>query len=237
MVSLRERLDDDEAVLGTFVTLAAPEVVELAGWVGLDFVVLDLEHGGLSSDSITPAVRAADGVGLDVIVRIPEVRRGVILTALDAGAAGIQVPQVTQPEQARQAVRQSRFSPDGERGAALGRSARFGLQGVDDYFREANANTVVTVQCESREALRGWRNWRTSTAWTSCFWDRSITRCRSGNPGSWTTTRSRRRPSGSWRPRGTDRSVRVFSSPARTPCGDATNRAFGISSFPVTCIS
>lgn len=152
MSALRERLADGERVLGTFVTLDAPDVVELAGWVGLDFVVLDLEHGGLSTDAILPAARAADAAEIDLMVRVPEISRGPILSSLDAGGSGILIPQVDTADVAREAVDHARFPPRGKRGASLGRHARFGLDGVEASFRRANEETVVAVQCESPDA-------------------------------------------------------------------------------------
>jgi len=87
------------------------------------------------------------------MVRLPEIRRGPILRSLDAGAAGILVPQVETPGEARRAVEFCRFPPGGRRGAALGRYARYGLDDVEDAFRRADERTVLAVQCES-EASR-----------------------------------------------------------------------------------
>jgi len=76
-----------------------------------------------------------------------------VLRALDTGVCGIVVPQVSSKEEAGDIAKWSRYYPQGVRGVALPRSSDFGSQSILEYFKEANAGTLVSVQIESQEAL------------------------------------------------------------------------------------
>ncbi len=150
---LREKLAQGQPLVGTFIAIPSPSVVEVASLAGLDFLVLDMEHGEIDRGALPDLLRAADAAGVPALVRVPEISRQLFLPSLDAGAAGVMVPQVETANQAREAVSQVKHPPEGKRGAALNRSTKYGRGTVPDCFEEANRNTVVCVQCESTGAL------------------------------------------------------------------------------------
>ena len=45
---LRRRIRDRDLVLGTFIKTANPAVLEILGYAGFDFAVLDCEHSNIS---------------------------------------------------------------------------------------------------------------------------------------------------------------------------------------------
>ncbi|RPI42457.1 MAG: hypothetical protein EHM67_06655, partial [Hyphomicrobiaceae bacterium] len=103
MASIKQRLRQGELVVGTFISeVRNPNVAYMLAQAGFDFFVLDNEHGSFSVETVSNMVAAARGSSVEVIVRIPEIRREAILKPLDAGAAGLLVPQVNTPEQARE---------------------------------------------------------------------------------------------------------------------------------------
>jgi len=151
---LKRKLAEGRVVLGTFITLNCPDLVEIAGLAGFDYCIIDTEHGPGNPESIQHMIRAAELRGMVPIVRVTDTAATTILRTLDVGAAGIQVPQVNSPETAENVVRSAKYFPKGDRGACLTRSSRYGfVPGVAEYFEEANRETLVILHCENRQGL------------------------------------------------------------------------------------
>lgn len=152
--SLRARLAEGEVVYGPFMKLASPQVVEIAGYAGFDFVILDTEHGPLSFESIENLVRAAEVSGIAPIVRVYDNNPALISRALDVGADGILVPHVSSPAEAARMAAASRFAPEGERGVCrYVRAARYTAVDRHEFFKRANEDTLVLGLVEGQEGL------------------------------------------------------------------------------------
>ncbi len=92
---LKERLRDGETVIGTFSGIPSPSLVEAIGFSGLDFIVIDGEHGPVEMQTAENIVRAAEITGMVPIIRVPGNVSHLILRALDIGAHGVLVPHVS----------------------------------------------------------------------------------------------------------------------------------------------
>ncbi|MCW2781746.1 MAG: hypothetical protein JWR35_2195 [Marmoricola sp.] len=140
-------------MVGTWVKLPTVEVVEILAVAGLDFVIIDLEHGAFSMETASQMIGAAHAAGIRPLVRVPAATAAFVQPVLDAGAAGIVVPHVEDRESAREAVRAVRFPPVGERGASpSGRAGLWGTVGLDDYLAAGEA-VILIAQVESMKAL------------------------------------------------------------------------------------
>src|SRR5918995_4004945 len=122
---IKAKLRAGERVLGCFVPIPSPEIVEICALAGFDFVLLDAEHGPISPESAYPMILAAEARGVPTIARIGQLDRQIILKFLDIGIAGVMNPQVTTAEAAEEAIAATRYAPRGNRGMAGG--------GVFDY--------------------------------------------------------------------------------------------------------
>ncbi|MEM4404771.1 MAG: aldolase/citrate lyase family protein, partial [Nitrososphaerota archaeon] len=111
-----ERLKAGEVVLGTFVYFNSGDVVEALGEAGMDFVIIDMEHGPFSFSEAEELVRAAEAVGTTPIIRTSSSEETYILRALECGAHGVQVPHVDDPETAEEVVKAAHYYPEGMRG-------------------------------------------------------------------------------------------------------------------------
>ena len=148
---LPELLRGPRALLGMFVGMPAPSLVEMCGHAGFDFIIVDNEHGPAGIESTEHMLRAARGSGVIPVVRTLEAD---ILRVLDIGASAIQVPQVNTAEQARRIVAAAKYPPVGTRGAAFStRAAGFGFFGGERHIADSNAGTAVIVMTETRDAL------------------------------------------------------------------------------------
>jgi len=151
---IKEMLAAGKPVMGTFITLNSPDLVEIAGIAGFDFVIIDAEHGPMDPESLQNLLRGAELRGATPVVRIPETSDTWILKTLDVGAQGIQLPQVNSAEQAARIVRGAKYFPLGNRGVALPRSSSYGLIPLDRAFEEANRETLIVTHCENVLGLK-----------------------------------------------------------------------------------
>jgi 2-keto-3-deoxy-L-rhamnonate aldolase RhmA len=156
MLSINQKLQNDGLVLGTIISeIRNPNVAYMLAQAGFEYFILDNEHGSYSSETVANMIAAARGAEISIIVRIPEIRRETILKPLDAGAAGLLVPQVHTPEQAEDVVRFSKYPPDGDRGVGLRRPhSRYARVNAAEYLKQVNSNLFIAVQAESKEAIK-----------------------------------------------------------------------------------
>ena len=152
--ALKERLHHGEAVLGTIVPIPSPEVAEILGLAGYDCLMLDSEHGALTTETLQEMVRACSSAHVVPLARVPENHPKQILRALDSGCVGVMVPQVETPEQAAAAVAATKYAPQGIRSLAGSTPAgRWGLDPIADFVAASNAATIAVLQVETRRGL------------------------------------------------------------------------------------
>lgn len=150
--ALRQRLRSGAPLLATFSIIPAVEVVELIGLAGFDGIILDLEHGAHGSEALGPLILAAKARDIYPLVRVRSSEPSEIAAALDAGAAGVIVPQIGSLAEAERAVRAARFAPDGNRGAnPFVRAADY--SGRLEWFAEANRDTAILLMIEGPGGL------------------------------------------------------------------------------------
>ncbi len=154
MIPFYPLLTQEEPVVGTFIQSASPEFLEAAGYAGFRFAAVDLEHASYGTETLVHLIRAGEAAGLSMLSRVPAPDAAWIKKSLDLGAAGIIVPNVDTAEQAAEAVRLCRFTPDGVRGACPGvRANRYGAGGPE-YYARANRDTAVMALVESPEGVK-----------------------------------------------------------------------------------
>ena len=150
---LRSRLDE-ETCLGIFSKTTDSAFVEAAGLSGLDFIILDMEHGPAGWETIQHHVRSARISGVSPIVRVRGLDAHAIGAAFDAGAEGVQVPNISTGEHAAAAVAAARFHPVGQRGVCrFVRAAGYGSVAKEAYFPRENEKLLV-LQVEGLEGVR-----------------------------------------------------------------------------------
>ncbi|MFD3730383.1 HpcH/HpaI aldolase/citrate lyase family protein [Streptomyces sp. NPDC058632] len=159
--SLKQRLADGEQLRGALLRLPSETLVEMAGVAGLDYVVIDCEHGPADTALLQHHLTAAAAHGIDVLVRVGSAEPTFALRCLDLGAAGLIHPHVDSREDARRAVAASHYPPWGERGfATYSRAGRFGTVTAADHVAASRETLVVTMietrrACDDAEAIAG----------------------------------------------------------------------------------
>jgi len=152
---MKKKLLAGQPAMGLSVMIPSPQVVEMAGTLGFDWVLIDMEHGTIGLETVELMAMAAEAAGIAAIVRPPTNASHHIARAMDRGAIGVQVPHVLDAADAARAVAAVKFHPVGTRGLAAGtRPAGYDLKaGLAEYVTAANAETLVCVQVEDGEAV------------------------------------------------------------------------------------
>jgi 2-keto-3-deoxy-L-rhamnonate aldolase RhmA len=151
--ALRRRLARDEPVHGLWVTLEAAGVAEMAVALGLDWIVVDAEHGAMDWRDIVGHVRAAVRSETVVLVRLAQADAGLIKRALDIGADGVVLPWIESAEQLSRAVAWAQYPPAGRRGMGAERATGWG-SALARHVAEANPHVLVVPIIESVAAAR-----------------------------------------------------------------------------------
>jgi len=144
----RKKLAADEAVYGLWVTLESPSITEMAVALGLDWVVIDAEHGHLDWRDIVAHLRAAVRSRTVVLVRLAELNIALVKRAMDIGADGVVIPWMETADQVRDAVAFAQYPPEGKRGIGAERATAWG-QAFVEHVGEANENVLVVPIIES----------------------------------------------------------------------------------------
>ncbi|MBI3853553.1 MAG: cupin domain-containing protein [Verrucomicrobia bacterium] len=153
---LRAKLAADETIYGLWVTLESASISEMAVALGLDWIVVDAEHGHLDWKDILEHVRATVRSDTVVLVRVAELNAGLIKRALDIGADGVVIPWIETAEQLQQAVSFATYPPEGIRGIGAERATGWG-QCLVQHTQEANENVLVVPIIETVSAGRNIR--------------------------------------------------------------------------------
>lgn len=145
---MRELLASKRPLLGTFLAIPSPYVVEILASSGFDWLCVDMQHGFVE-DGLLPAVlTAAERCGLPVLVRTRWNEPSTIMRALDVGASGVIVPLVNDAQEAARAASAARFPPDGTRSWGRLRPLLVGQS-----LKPSNDDTVCIAMIETASAV------------------------------------------------------------------------------------
>ena len=145
----KQKMLRGEPAFGYSAKLGSPVAAEFLGHSGVDFVMLDGQHGSWGQDSLIQGATAVCASPAMPFARVAYNFFPLIGQLLDAGALGIIVPMVNTVEEARAVARACRYSPAGERSYGWGRALTYG----DDYPEWINDQLFVAIQIETVQAV------------------------------------------------------------------------------------
>ena len=152
---MKQKIANGEPALGCSIMFPSPQMVEMIGYAGFDWVLIDCEHGSIGPGDVELMCMAADAVGITPIGRPKSNASSEITALMDRGVMGVQVPHVNTADDARRAVAAVKFGKGSGRGLAAGtRPDRWGLGAkMSDFTEQANTQSLVCVQIEHQAAL------------------------------------------------------------------------------------
>jgi 4-hydroxy-2-oxoheptanedioate aldolase len=145
----KQKLLRGEPAFGYALSLGSPLAAELLASTGIDFTLLDTQHGSWGPDRTTAALQAMSGGSAVPMARVAFNSYTLIGRLLDEGALGLVVPMVHTVEEARAAAAAARFPPAGARSWGWARAIAYG----DDYPDWINEQLFLAVQIESIQAV------------------------------------------------------------------------------------
>lgn len=151
-MSLKTRLEAGDTLFGLWSTLSSPNVAELLGGAGFDWILFDAEHAPIELSELVHLLRAARGSSAHLAVRVPWNDPVLIKRVLDLGVQTLFVHFVQNAEEAAAAVAACRYPPAGRRGVAgATRASDYGRD--KSYLKQADMGLSIIVQIETLEAL------------------------------------------------------------------------------------
>jgi len=151
---IKAKLDQNQPVLVTSLSLADAAIFELASLMGFDGIWLDLEHHAHSVETASTLIRATRSGVSDVIARPAKGEFMRMARLLEAGAKGIMYPRCDNAAEAREVVRWAKFAPLGERGVdGANADAPYCSMPLKQYIQDANQQTFIVIQLEHAAAV------------------------------------------------------------------------------------
>jgi 2-keto-3-deoxy-L-rhamnonate aldolase RhmA len=108
-------LDEGRMALGVFCALDGMSVAHLFAAAGCDFVVVDRQHAAFTWPEVENLAFRVRATGAAVFVRTADTSAAEVNLALDLPIDGVILPNLASFEDARRAVAQTKFPPEGER--------------------------------------------------------------------------------------------------------------------------
>ena len=150
----KRALQEKRPQIGLWLGLCSSYSAELLAGAGFDWLLIDGEHAPNNVQTVLGQLQAVAPYPSQPVVRPPWNDAVIIKQLLDVGAQTLLIPMIQNAEQARDAVRATRYPPHGVRGvgSALARASRWNR--VPDYLQQADELMCVLVQIETREAVK-----------------------------------------------------------------------------------
>lgn len=152
IVSIRARLRNGSASIGSWMQIPDPSIAEIMGHGGYDWVAVDMEHGAVGFHQLPDLFRALELGETLPMARLAQGDSRDCKAALDAGAGGVIIPMIETAEQIELCVKACRWPPAGSRGVGFSRANLFG-RFFDAYSTEAQQPLVI-CQIEHMRALQ-----------------------------------------------------------------------------------
>lgn len=149
---IKEKMRRGEPSLGSWMSMAHPSIAEILAMAGYDWVVIETEHTAIDVSEVLRLIIAIEQRGSVPLVRLAWNDPIQAKAVLDSGAAGVLVPMVNSKADAELAVQMTKYPPLGFRGVGLARAQGYG-EHFDAYVKNANADTLLIVQIEHRDAV------------------------------------------------------------------------------------
>jgi 4-hydroxy-2-oxoheptanedioate aldolase len=151
---LKATLDRGDSVIGTWAIMPSIVTADVIAATGIDFLVIDEEHGPIGFETAQAMAIACDSRGVSPVIRVGGVIEAEILRALDVGAHAIHVPNVKAAEDARRIVGFAKYPPAGDRGfSPFTRAGGYSAANSEWLTSEANDNTLVCIHIEGSDAV------------------------------------------------------------------------------------
>lgn len=148
-----EHLRSGRSMIGTWLQVPHPTVVEAMAQTGFDFVLVDGEHAPTPPDALGGILPCLELHEAPSLYRVRSNNSDLIKSALDHGVSALMVPMVNSTHEAAKVVEAAKYPPLGKRGIGPWRASNF-YYNETEYVASANNDTAIVVQIETRDAVQ-----------------------------------------------------------------------------------
>ncbi len=156
-MGLKKKLKDGKFVYGTWCLIPSPEVINILAKAGLDFVLIDMEHGPIDYTVAQHMIMAAESDGCEALIRVAKNDEADILRALDTGASGVIVPHIESVEDRKRAISFMKYAPVGIRGFSPYTRAG-GYTSNPNYTIKENERILTGIIVEGKSGIKNIRD-------------------------------------------------------------------------------
>ncbi len=142
---IKEVLANGGVSIGTWHTVCSIEVCEAIAELGFDWIAIDMEHGSADVAYAKQAFMAMERHGCAPFVRMPSADHYLARRLLDAGAHGLLVPVVEDPDAFTAFAKHCLYPPEGRRGVTLDRFNGWGGS-FEEYLRDFRPVLVPMIE-------------------------------------------------------------------------------------------
>jgi 4-hydroxy-2-oxoheptanedioate aldolase len=151
---LRQLWREGRPTFGAIATIPSIPMVQIMARSGMDWIIVDLEHGPIDLGSAHGMIVATSGSPCVPLVRIAANEPWLAKAPMDLGALGINFPMISSPAEAEKAVRSVRYPPRGDRlWGPFHAPFRWGVS-MPDYMATADDDMICMITIEHVEAVR-----------------------------------------------------------------------------------
>ncbi len=151
---LKKKLKEGKVTFGSSINAFSPNLVELAGFCGLDFCRIDNEHAWRQDESLDHMMRAAE---VGDIVALPRIDKGnpfLIRKVYEIGAKGFIIPDIQNSKEVEEVIKASKFPPLGNRGYSGNCfSGGYGTKAGEEWIKWSNQELLVGIMIEDPKAI------------------------------------------------------------------------------------
>jgi 4-hydroxy-2-oxoheptanedioate aldolase len=152
---LKEKLEKNNQTLGTWNIINSSMVVDIIASSGIDFLIIDAEHGSISYEAAQSMITICESYGVSPIMRVGEINESLILRALDIGIHGVQLPNITTANDAKQFVNFAKYPPLGVRGfSPYTKAGLYDVTNGRELSQQANKNTLLIANVEGVDGIK-----------------------------------------------------------------------------------
>ncbi len=151
---LKKKLASGKPTIGTWVVVPSQTNVEIYSSAGLDFLIIDQEHGPINFETAQAMCTSCELHETSPLMRIGDINKAFIQNALDIGVHGIQIPNIESKNDAKKVIEYSKYPPVGDRGLSpFTRAGNFNGDNAKKLTEKANDNTLTILNIEGRGAV------------------------------------------------------------------------------------
>jgi 2-keto-3-deoxy-L-rhamnonate aldolase RhmA len=155
MKDILNALRNGEIVIGTVCDIEHPQVLEIIGYAGWDYVLINTEDSTTSpyGGSLDNLARAAYAAGITPMAKILLPDIGMVYKALNFGIKIIHA-SIKERGELEVLMKAVKYPPEGKRIAfPFLRATKFGAVPWNDYWRAENRSTTIVPLLETVEAM------------------------------------------------------------------------------------